>query len=97
MENIGLGEKGHGVMSVEDCNNAHINRGSVAMEAIMDSIRQPSPSSFSFRDISWWVELRQTPQHHTKKLMVWKRLYVAHVPWVKVANFVASEENKGDV
>jgi hypothetical protein len=70
MENIGLGEKRHGVMCVEDCNNAHINHGSVAMEAIMAFVQQPPPNSFSFKDISWRVELRQTPQHHTKKLMV---------------------------
>ncbi len=97
MENIGLGEKGHGVMCVEDCNSAHINHGNVAMEAIMAFVWQPPPSFFSFRDISWWVELQQTPQHHIEKLMVWKRVYVAQVPWVKVANFVAGEENRGDV
>ncbi len=48
-------------------------------------------------DISWQVELWQTPQHHTKKLMLWKKIYVTHVPWVKVINFVVGEENRGDV
>jgi len=29
--------------------------------------------------------------------MVWKRVYVAHVPWVRVAYFVDGEENRRDV
>jgi hypothetical protein len=41
--------------------------------------------------------LWQTPQHHIKKLMVWKKVYVTHVPWFRVEDFVTSEENKGDV
>jgi len=57
MENISLGEKGHGAMCVEDCNSAHKNHGSVAMEAIMAFVQQPPPGPFSFKDISWWVEL----------------------------------------
>jgi hypothetical protein len=65
MENIGMGEKGHGAMCVEHCNSAHKNHGSVAMEAIMASIQQPPLGFFNFKDISWWVELWQTPQHHT--------------------------------
>ncbi len=63
----------------------------------MAFVQQPPPGPFNFKDISWRVELWQTPQHHTNKLMVWKRVYVAHVPWVKVAYFVVSEENRGDV
>jgi hypothetical protein len=38
MENIGLGEKGHGAMCVEHCNSAHKNHGNVVMEAIMASV-----------------------------------------------------------
>jgi hypothetical protein len=34
-ENVGLGEKKHGAMCVEDCNSAHRIHGSVAMEIIM--------------------------------------------------------------
>jgi hypothetical protein len=29
--------------------------------------------------------------------MLWKRVYVAHVPWVKVVDFVTSKENRVDV
>ncbi len=43
MEEIGLGEKGHGVMCVEDYNSAHKSHGSVAMEAIMVFFQQPLP------------------------------------------------------
>jgi hypothetical protein len=48
MENIGLGEKGHGAMCVEDCNSAHINHGNVVMEAITASVQYPPPCLFWF-------------------------------------------------
>jgi len=38
MEKIGLGEKVHGAMCVEDCNSVHKSHGNVAMETIMASI-----------------------------------------------------------
>jgi hypothetical protein len=41
MENISLGEKELGAMCVEDCNSAHKNHGSVAMEGIMAFLQQP--------------------------------------------------------
>jgi hypothetical protein len=38
MEKIGLVEKGHGAMCVEDCNSVHKSHSNVAMETIMASI-----------------------------------------------------------
>jgi hypothetical protein len=39
MEKIGMGEKGHGAMCLEDCNSAHKSYGNVAMEAIVPYVQ----------------------------------------------------------
>jgi hypothetical protein len=45
----------------------------------------------------WWVELQRTPKNDTKIDTIWKNVYVAHVLWERVPNFLAGEKNKGDV
>ncbi len=84
-------------MWVVDCCSSHKSQNMLAMGAIMATIQQPLSSPFSFRDLSWWIELRQTPQHNSKTSIMRKKVYVAHVPWVKVLDFLAREENKRDV
>jgi len=67
------------------------------MEAFMGFIQQPPSGPFSFRDLSWWVELRQTCKHDIGIDTMRKRVYVAHVSWVRVPNFLVGEKNRGDV
>jgi hypothetical protein len=97
MEQMGLGEGGCNVTQVVDCSSLHRNQNMLAMGAIMALLQQPPSSPFSFRDISWWIELQHTPQHNSKTRTMRKRVYVAHVPWVKVPHFPTKEENKRDV
>jgi hypothetical protein len=85
------------MLEVGNCSNAYKSHDILAMEALMGSIQQPPPSSFSFRDLSWWVELRQTCKHDIGIDTMRKRVYVAHVSWVRVPNFLVGEKNRGDV
>jgi hypothetical protein len=67
------------------------------METFTCFIQQPPLGPFNFRDLSWWVELWRTPKHDIEIDTIWKRVYVAHIPWVRVFNFLTGEENMGNV
>jgi hypothetical protein len=41
--------------------------------------------------------LQQTYKHDIETNTIWKRLYVVHVPRVRVPDFLVGEEHKGDV
>jgi hypothetical protein len=59
MEEVGLDKIGCGVMSeVGDCSNASKCHDILAMETFTCFVQQPPSSPFSFKDLSWWVELR---------------------------------------
>jgi len=57
MEQMGLGEGGCSVMRVVDCNSSHNSQNMLAIGAIMAIIQQPPFGPFSFKDLSWWIEL----------------------------------------
>ncbi len=58
MEEVRLDKIGRGVMpEVGDYNNAYKCHDILAMEAFTGSVQQPPSGPFSFRDLSWWVEL----------------------------------------
>jgi hypothetical protein len=97
MEQMGLGERGCSVMQVMDCSSSHNSQNMLAMGAIMAIIQQPPFGPFSFKDLSWRIELRQTLQHNKETSTMRKMVYVAHVPWVKVLDFLDGEENRGNV
>jgi hypothetical protein len=98
MEKVGVDKVGCGVvLEVGACNSAYENHDILPMEVIMGSIQQPPPHPFTFRDLCWQVELQRTPKHDIETYTIWKRLYMVHVPWVKVPNFLVGEENRGDV
>ncbi len=54
---MGLGEGGCSVMRVVDCNSSHNSQNMLAIGAIMAIIQQPPFGPFSFKDLSWWIEL----------------------------------------
>ncbi len=97
MEQMGLGERGCNVMQVVDCSSSHRSQNMLAMGAIMAIVQEPPFGPFSFKDLFWWIELQQTPEHNSETNTMHKRVYVVHVPWVKVLNFMVGEENIGDV
>jgi hypothetical protein len=67
----------------------------LAMGAIMAIIQQPPFGPFSFKDLSWWIELQQTPQRSRETSIMQKKVYVVHVPWVRVLDFLDGEEIEG--
>jgi len=52
---VGQDRSSNVMLEVGNCSNAYKSHDILAMEALMGSIQQPPPSSFSFRDLSWWV------------------------------------------
>jgi hypothetical protein len=98
MEEVGVDKVGCLVVpKVVACSSAHKSHDILPMEAIMGFVEQPPSGPFTFKDLCWWVELQKTYKHDIETDTIRKRLYVVHVPWVRVPNFMPEEKHKGDV
>jgi len=98
MKELGLGKEGCGIMPVVGhCNSAHKAMILCEWQHLWPLSNNHPLSPFNFRDVFWKVDLQQMLKHDTKTNTLWKMVYVAHVPWVKVPSFLSRKENRRNV
>jgi hypothetical protein len=97
MEKRASEEGGINVIKTLDYGKVYMDHHIKTLEVMMRRVQQPPPSPFNYKDICWWNKYHVTSQHGVDGTCIYKKVYVAYIPWDIVHDFLVGEKTKGDV